>query len=367
MTYEQIFSAVFPPSAGSEASTTKLRQSTVSQDRESDIQHFFKEQASLILGLDERTGSRDASASVAEARRRMQKVVRNLQDMGLGGHQVQRIFAEVMSDMLTAHVNNTYAGQWTSPSTITEQLRDWVENHFARLVVEVLSCLKENPTDAHADQHIKITHADVEKWQEMGINRLGALRTKELFDIIVDWDNGSRGAVEDLKRYVTSTASRTYLTNSFSNVLSHRLLQPGASTAEILQFYISAIRAFAVLDPKGVLLDRVARPIRRYLRERDDTVNIVVGGLLADPEDESTAPDVLIELAAELNKATGLTREDESDDGDLDWDDMSWMPDPVDAGPGTCAQYVKWSCSNDFDRIQEVKEFRCDSFSHQSF
>ncbi len=309
----------------------------MSQDQNSDVENFLKKQASFILGLEERTEAQDASASVMEARRRTQKVMRSLQDMGLGGHQAQRLFAEVMSEILTAYVNKTYAGQWNSPSTITEQLRDWVENHFARLVVEVLSCLRENPSDANADQYTKVTHADVERWQEMGLNRLGALRTKELFDIIVDWDTGSRGAVEDLRRYVTNTASRTYLTNSFSKVLSHRLLQPGASTTEILQFYISVIRAFAVLDPKGVLLDRVARPIRRYLRERDDTVNIVVGGLLADPDDESSAADVLIELAAELNRTAGLTGEDDMDDGDLDWDDMSWMPDPVDAGPGMSA------------------------------
>ena len=341
MAYDQIFSAVFPASGKSRASTPKPQQPIAPQGRESDIQQFFRKQASFILGVEERNDAQGAEASIVEARRRTQKVVRNLQHMGFGSHQIQRIFAEVMTGLLTAYVNKAYAGQWTSPSTITEQLRDWVENHFARLVVEVLSCLKESSTDAQAGQHTKVTHADVEKWQEMGINRLGVLRTKELFDIIVDWDNGSRGAVEDLKRYVTSTASRTYLTNSFSNVLSHRLLQPGASTVEILQFYISVIRAFAVLDPKGVLLDRVARPIRRYLRERDDTVNIVVGGLLADPEDESSAADVLVELAAELNKATGLTGEDDIDDGDLNWDDLSWMPDPVDAGPGTCAMNLK--------------------------
>ena len=335
MAQDRIFSAVFPASAESKASTIKSQRSSLPQGQGPDVERFFKKQASIILGLVDQTEAQDASGSVVDARRRTQKVVRSLEEMGLGGQQIQRVFAEVMSELLTAYVNKTFAGQWTSPSTIPEQLRDWIENHFARLVVEVLSCLKENASDAQAGRHTKVTHADVEKWQEMGINRLGVLRTKELFDIIVDWDNGSRGAVEDLKRYVTSTASRTHLTNYFSHVLSSRLLQPGASTTEILQFYISVIRAFAVLDPKGVLLDRVARPIRRYLRERDDTVNIVVGGLLANPEDDSNAADVLFELAAELSKATGLTGEDDMDDGDLDWDDMSWMPDPVDAGPGT--------------------------------
>jgi anaphase-promoting complex subunit 2 len=31
------------------------------------------------------------------------------------------------------------------------------------------------------------------------------------------------------------------------------------------------------------MLDRIARPIRRYLRDREDTVKVIVSGLLADP------------------------------------------------------------------------------------
>lgn len=330
--HDRIYLAVFPALAGTGDVTSKLSEDATAQEEAFDTEAFLKKQASVVLGLEGLDGAENHAASIVEARRKTQNVMRRLQAVGLGGHKTQRIFAEVMSEILTTHVNRTYAGQMTSPSTVIERLRDWVENHFARFVVEVLSCLQET-SDAQTDLYTKVTLADVEKWQEMGINKLGLLRTKELFDVIVGWDQGTRGAIEDLKHYVTSTASRAYLTTSFSTVLSHRLLQPGASTTEILQVYISIIRAFAVLDPKGVLLDRVARPIRRYLRERDDTVNIVVGGLLADPEDVSNA-DVLLELAAETNKTTSLTGEDDMDDGDLDWDDMSWMPDPVDAGPG---------------------------------
>lgn len=271
--------------------------------------------------------------SIDEARHKVLMVMRGLHDVGLGGGRAQRVFAEVMNDMLDDHVKSAYAGQWESPSNVIERLRDWVENQFARFTVEILACLKEeNYSDER--QTTDVSLADVERWQEMGINRLGALRTNELFNVIVDWEEGSKGAIEDLKHYVTTTAARTHLTTSFSKVVSHRLLQPGAATIEILQVYISIIRAFAVLDPKGVLLDRIARPIRRYLRDRDDTIKIIVGGLLADAEDdESSATDVLIELATELNKITDI--QGENDDDKLDWDDMSWVPDPIDAGPGT--------------------------------
>ena len=92
-----------------------------------------------------------------------------------------------------------------------------------------------------------------------------------------------------------------------------------------------------MLDPKGVLLDRVARPIRQYLRDRDDTVKVIVNGLLADTEDEDGDPiapggDVLVELALELEKDSGSLGADDA--AELDWDDFNWVPDPIDAAPG---------------------------------
>lgn len=306
---------------------------TLPQDKVvENLSGFFGQQCSLILNGVGQNEMQDMVSSVPVVRQRTLKLMQVLQSVGLGGYQAQRVFAEVMSDIQTSHIKSTYARVWTSPSSVVVQLRDWVENSFSRFVVEILSSMKSVDPSC-ADELVEVTHADVERWQEMGVNKLGALRTDELFNVIVEWENGSQGAIEDLKHYVTTPSARTYLTTTFSSVISYRLLQPGASTTEILQVYISIIRAFTLLDPKGVLLDRVARPIRRYLRERDDTVNIVVGGLLADPEDESTNGDVLLELAIEMNKSVIAKNEDEADDGHLDYDDMNWMPDPVDAGP----------------------------------
>ncbi|MCJ1381604.1 hypothetical protein MMC17_004715 [Xylographa soralifera] len=273
-----------------------------------------------------------AEANWTNARRETHSLMKSINDIGLGGAQAQRIFAEVMSELLTTYVNATYAGQWVSPSNVPDELKNWVENNFARFAVEVLACLGSKEKSTSVDQSVQVTAADLENWKQRAICDLGALRIKELFEIVVDWDNGSRGAIEDLKHYTTTTAARSHLTNSFSNVLSQRLLQPGASTTEILQVYICIIRAFAVLDPKGVLLDRLARPIRRYLRDRDDTAKIIVGGLLADETDDPGNTDALIELAVELNKASNIASGDD-DDGEMDWDDMNWVPDPVDAGP----------------------------------
>ncbi|KAK2807290.1 hypothetical protein FQN50_005444 [Emmonsiellopsis sp. PD_5] len=273
---------------------------------------------------------------IRQTRTQLLHFLEGLQDVGLGGSNGQKVFASVMNNMLTEFVTAAYAGQWESPSLIAEHLRQWTENVFARLVVQVLHIFKTNDDKESANkEHLDVTLKDVERWQEIGVARLGALRISELFDIIIEWDSSS-GAIEDLKPYITNPATRLYLASSFVTMLIQRLLHPGASTLEILQIYISIIRAFTQLDPRGVLLNHVARPIRRYLRDRDDTVKVIVGGLLADTVDADRNPitsssDTLVELAIELSKAHELLHHDDS--GELDWDDMKWMPDPIDVAP----------------------------------
>ena len=166
-----------------------------------------------------------------------------------------------MFGLLRRHVKTTYAGKWSSPSTIVDQLKEWVEDTFSRLVVEVMQCFRVRPDES---QLTDVSHSDVETWQKVAIGWLGALRTRELFDVIVDWESGSQGAIEDLKHYVTTTTARRQLTSSFAAAVTSRLLQPGASTLEIIQFYISIIRAFLMLDPKGasILFPTCARDMR---------------------------------------------------------------------------------------------------------
>lgn len=272
---------------------------------------------------------------VTAARDRLLSLLNGLQLVGLGGDKAQKVFASVMSSMMVEFVLAAYPGQWEGPSLVSQHLRHWVENVFARLVVQVLTIINVPESGSKASDRLDVNLGDVEKWYETGFTCLGTLRMRELFDVIVEWP-ASSGAIDDLRRFTTNPATRLYFTISFTSVLSDRLLHPGASTVEILQLYISIIRALNLLDPKGVLLDRVARPIRRYLRDRDDTVKVIVGGLLADPTDSDGQPtqstgDTLGELSAELTKAHQTSLQNEG--GELDWDDMNWMPDPVDAAP----------------------------------
>jgi anaphase-promoting complex subunit 2 len=265
---------------------------------------------------------------VTVARDRLLAFLNGLQLVGLGAEKAQKVFAKVMNVMMSDFISAAYTGQWDAPTSAPQHLRQWIENVFARLAVQVLAIIHSEQSGTQTGA-LDVSFGDVEKWQDMGIARLGALRVSELFDVVVEWP-ASSGAVEDLRHFTTHTTSRTHVTQSFINMLQQRLLHPGASTVEILQVYISIIRAFHLLDPKGVLLDRIARPIRRYLRDRDDTVKVIVGGLLADST-TTNAGDTLSELSTELTKVHQHSMR--SNKGELDFDDLNWVPDPVDAAP----------------------------------
>ncbi|KAA8644201.1 hypothetical protein EYZ11_004675 [Aspergillus tanneri] len=301
----------------------------------------WRDEPSAEIRMQMMTESEDAQVNAA--RDRLLSLLTGLQLVGMGGDKAQKVFADVMNTMVTEFVRAAYTGQWEGPSLVSEHLRQWIENVFARLVVQVLAIINVPGSGDKKPDSLDVSLSDVDKWQEIAIARLGALRTGELFEITVEWPATS-GAIEDLRHFITYSAGRIHLTHCFAAVLIRRLLHPGASTVEILQLYISIIRAFNLLDPKGVLLDRVARPIRRYLRDRDDTVKVIVGGLLADPANAdghtATGGDTLVELSAELAKAHQNSLRNET--GELDWDDMNWVPDPIDAA----ADYRKSKASD---------------------
>ncbi|CAF9914864.1 MAG: hypothetical protein GOMPHAMPRED_008314 [Gomphillus americanus] len=258
---------------------------------------------------------------------KLMELLREVDDAGLGGFGTQKILAEVMDEILGLFVEKNYESAWGSPSSIPAELSEWIESSFVPLVVEALACLRSIGSSTRASTHV--SEQDITDWKERAVYELGSLRLKQLFELIVSWDD-SRGAIEDLKHYLTHNNARAHVITQFSEELSRRLLQPGASTSQILDLYIRLIQAFTILDPRGVLLDRIARPVRRYLREREDTIKLIVSGLLSDPSDESTN-DPLAILAVKLQEAAQISNDE--DDVDIDWDDPNWVPNPIDAEP----------------------------------
>ncbi|EDN91685.1 hypothetical protein SS1G_07545 [Sclerotinia sclerotiorum 1980 UF-70] len=309
---------------------------------------------SSILGLrgGEGSGIAPISTRTDEVCNEMLNLVESLYKVGLARENFQVIFAEIMNRSMTEYVNRGCRGLWSSnqvnmtpedgdrrnsvlprtahhvsPSNCVTDLCGWIEDRYSKLAVLVFKVI----------DNVEVAWSDMEKWKEMSIGRLAALRTDELFDIVVNWPN-SNGALHDLRTTITTPQRRLHLTEVFAATLKERLLHPGASTLLILQTYISMIWSFHSLDHSKVLLDRVAYPLQVYLCSREDTVRIIITGLLSDTVDAQGNPvepggDRLIELAQLLNDNSEQSGRN-IDDEELDWHDMEWVPDPVDAGPG---------------------------------
>jgi anaphase-promoting complex subunit 2 len=165
---------------------------------------------------------------------------------------------------------------------------------------------------------------------------VGGLRVAEMFDIVVDFPD-SLPALEDLRRCLAPARLHRRLVAAFGAAIRARLLHPGASTADVIQQYVSAIRALQRVDASGSVLDAVGAPIRDYLRARKDTIRCVVA-MLTDDEHEAAAAALLAELAA-AGGAGGCGDEGGRDldgpgaDADALAEAARWEPDPAEADP----------------------------------
>lgn len=244
----------------------------------------------------------------------------------IGLQRLVRMVAEILHALITKYVRWAYSD--TYRTDLADHLRFWVEDIYT-LVVNMAQVAMTGNSQGQTSHQPSPTSSE-SRYVDTAFTALGALRVEEMYKVIA-LRGPSDAIIEDLKKFTTGTVTRTFLTDRFNEALTNNALHPGASTIEILRLYISTIRFFRKLDPKGVLLDRVAKRVRRYLREREDTVKVVVSGLLSDPADSSPDPEVLSELATELHQSSQSDKSIE--DNDLDWHNMEWFPDPADAAP----------------------------------
>ncbi|BFZ58311.1 hypothetical protein PYCC9005_005373 [Savitreella phatthalungensis] len=147
---------------------------------------------------------------------------------------------------------------------------------------------------------------------------LTCTRIEQLFELVVDYPD-SHKTLEALRSGLSGEEKlRTRLVATFVGQCEARLLHPGANTATIIDFYVSTIRAMLVLDGEGILLEHVARPIRKYLRDRGDTIRTIMASLIG--EDSSLGLQL-----GETKAPLGMSYDPE--------EDLEWKPNPIDA-PG---------------------------------
>ena len=174
---------------------------------------------------------------------------------------------------------------------------------------------------------------------------VASVHIRRLFDLIVDYPN-SQPALLDLKTCMAVTQQYGELISTLSAAFHKRLLQPGASTSDIVTVFISTIRAIREIDPSNVLLSLVTTDLRRYLRQRPDSLRAIVS-LLTEDGGESG-----ISLVSELEESSSIRYG--GTDVDLDSEDEEgagagkeeWNPAPVIRAPSISSASTQFASSS---------------------
>lgn len=267
--------------------------------------------------------------------------------------ELNSITVDIAIERIKTYLFNTCLGLWDTP--LLEQINSWIKKKLFPRFSMVVSLSDSEFDETYVYDLIKIAHTE-----------LVSLRIQEIFDLVSNYPHTTL-ALSELHQCVLFKGVNvdTHLNNniryndstciglsaSFSNILNFsydhlskssysqahqraklvdrfialcnsKLLHSGANTIDIILCYISTIKSFLIIDPKGVLLDKVVRPIRRYLRSREDIIVKIVHGLLNESKENR-----LIELSDELknNRKRSITSDDLTD--------INWVPDPIDALP----------------------------------
>ncbi|KAI3652501.1 hypothetical protein MP228_001926 [Amoeboaphelidium protococcarum] len=138
-----------------------------------------------------------------------------------------------------------------------------------------------------------------------------------LFNYIQDFPDSAQ-KLEELRPTIDNQEQQVELIRSLSVEIYNRLLHVSVPTATVIEQYINAIKSLLLLDPTGVILAQVSKPIRRYLSRRPDTVSEIIR-MIFDSDDEQLANDLrrdhLVQLEAELEL-------------EVDYTDPVWQPQP---------------------------------------
>ena len=198
--------------------------------------------------------------------------------------------------------------------------------------------------------NVDAKNAELARWRMQLMFHLheavAAFRTKQILDIIRAYPK-SENAVDDLKKCLAATDYRATFINSLRHCFVQSLLNAGTGTSDILRQYVNLIKTLRVLDPTGIVLESVSKPIRSYLRHRPDTIRCIVNGMTVDG-------DLYAELqrrptrrrrsqANDQDENDGMTQPELDDDlisidGDYDVNGLideeayeRWEPEPIDA------------------------------------
>ncbi|KAF9928852.1 Anaphase-promoting complex subunit 2 [Linnemannia zychae] len=233
-----------------------------------------------------------------------------LEEIGFAS-RMTHVVTGMLYEEVSSKIFKSFKRNWTV-ATLARG-KKWMENTILRFLH--LTLLPKKDQDSAAIKRFKTWESRLEFFF---FKTFGDLRISEFFDIIVECPE-STPAVDDLKTCIEWTGQREQLQVSILAAMDRRLLHPGAETKNIIEFYIYAIKYLRIMDPLGVMMDRTARQINKYLRTRDDTMRAIVSCIVDDSSDLLT------------NSNEGIPGAIEADEDGSE--DENWVPEPVHAGP----------------------------------
>ena len=216
---------------------------------------------------------------------------------------------QVFVSELESYINDTCTGEYSKYQI--PDLEVWLQN-----VLLPFACSVKCPYNVDKNLHMDKVMIDLKPVLLQSLYQIySKVRAKEMFDIAADFPD-SMVAIKELKDAANASSSLGYIGKVFRPIVKRRLLHTGASTSQILDFFILMIRSLRVLDPSDLLLNYVAAPVRTYLMSRKDTVRSIVSSLTEGKHSE---------LHGELRKGGPLeygADEDDEDGGPGE----TWMP-----------------------------------------
>ncbi|CAL1713211.1 unnamed protein product [Somion occarium] len=225
----------------------------------------------------------------------------------------ESLVSSVCYEYIEAHILQTCTGKWDEP--MLANIRLWMADNIVPWMIMPYARGARSADEARTMLQGVGSRLDFHVCKT-----LSELRTREIFDIIIDYPDSS-SALQDLRECLQRVDQRTQLVQTLRRANNKRLLHPGADTKDILTQYVSIIRCLRIVDPPGVLLYKVADPIRRYLRDRPDTIRCIVASLVGDGESGDSLVD-------DNEPIQPLQQQQEED-----YSDPNWEPEPIDAGP----------------------------------
>jgi hypothetical protein len=201
-----------------------------------------------------------------------------------------------LKDKIDEYASSLFLGEFVEPAL--PSLLEWIDSH---LLVFIASVSRGAKTTWRNECISYAPHSLIK------------LRAKELFDIVVSYPDSTPAIMELRDISNTLPSCLGYLGKQLKLSLCKRLLHMGASTAQIIEFYVSLIRSLRILDPTNILLNFVATPVRQYVISRKDTIRSIVSSLTEGKDDLSK------ELKIGISLEYGFDSDEENDTADVNW------------------------------------------------